>query len=106
MALLLAVVYFFAVVFSGFFHTHINHYNPANDSVKTTPGSAKLINFGGGDDCFNAHFYGAGTGVLHAQEMFWSSFLGEGTVPKFFYTSFCSSEDIIYFSLRGPPFLF
>lgn len=97
-------VYLFAVVFSGFFHTHANNFKLDLASVKEAPLSSKIINFGGIDDCFNSHFFNTSVAVLENQQEF--LFI----VPAFFnhkifaYYFSVSAENIVFFSLRAPPY--
>lgn len=103
LATLLASVYLFAVVFSGFFHTHTNNFKEDISSVKNIPASSKIVNFGGIDDCFSSHFFNASLSFLDSSEQF--SFLNfsfyTSRIQDYFFNF--STENIQLFSLRAPP---
>ena len=103
MSALFMSVYLFAVVFSGFFHTHTNNFNVDLSSVKEAPVSTKIINFGGVDDCFNSHFFNTGIGILSNHHDFSIQSLDFFTQKDFIYYFSYSTEKIDFFSLRAPP---
>jgi hypothetical protein len=96
-------VYLFAVVFSGFFHTHTNNFNTDLASIKEAPLSSKIINFGGNDDCFNSHFFNTSVAILDNYHDF--SFIAHSFInfKNFTYYFSVPSENILFFSLRAPP---
>lgn len=101
---LFASVYLFAIVFSGFFHTHANNFKDNLACFKNQPISSKIINFGGADDCFSSHFFNAGTGILGSDTIFEIVLLEILPQKKYHFSSFSSTEKNYFFSLRAPPF--
>jgi hypothetical protein len=97
-------VYLFAVVFSGFFHTHTNNFTEDLSSFKEAHTSTKVINFGGIDDCFSSHFFNASIGVLEKQQDFSFKQPVFYDSKEFVYYFSYSNEKINYFLLRGPPY--
>lgn len=104
MSTLFTSVYLFAVVFSGFFHTHTNNFNVDLSSIKEAPVSTKIINFGGVDDCFSSHFFNTSIGILDNQYDFSIQIPTFFTQKEFSYYFSYSVEKIDFFSLRAPPF--
>ena len=104
LASLFASVYLFAVVFSGFFHTHTNNFKEDLLSFNKKPVSEKIVNFGGVDDCFNSHFFNTGIGILSNHHDFSIQSLDFFTQKDFIYYFSYSTEKIDFFSLRAPPY--
>lgn len=103
LASLLASVYLFSVMFSGFFHTHTNNYKEDLIFVKNTPESSKIVNFGGTDDCFSLHFFNAGIGILASENNFKPLFVKIFSNQNFVFRFFTSAKNIRFFLLRAPP---
>lgn len=103
LASLFASVYLFAVVFSGFFHTHTNNFKEDLLSFSKKPVSEKIVNFGGVDDCFSSHFFNAGIGILDAEANFQFIISKEFTLKNFQYHFTVPTEKVVFFSLRAPP---
>ena len=103
LASLFASVYLFAVVFSGFFHTHTNNFKEDLLSFSKKPISEKIVNFGGVDDCFSSHFFNAGIGILDADANFLFIISKKITLKNFQYYFTVPTEKVVFFSLRAPP---
>jgi hypothetical protein len=103
LASLLASVYLFAVMFSGFFHTHTNNYKQDLFFVKNAADSSKVINFGGTDDCFSLHFFNAGIGILTSESNFQFFFIHFFSKQKSVFQFFAPAKNFHFFSLRAPP---
>lgn len=105
LSLLFAGLYFFAVVFSGFFHTHTTHFKEEVTTFKNASNSSKIVNFGGMDDCFSSHFFNAGTAILNSENHFLFSGFSFSVPVKIDFNFIFSSQKNHLFSLRAPPFV-
>lgn len=103
LASLLAGVYVFAVFFSGFFHTHSNHFKEDLVTFKNASNSSKIVNFGGVDDCFSTHFFNAETAILNPQDYLLFENFNFSIQEKIDFSFIFSSQKIHLFSLRAPP---
>lgn len=102
-ATLLLGVYLFAVLFSGFFHTHKTHFSAEKISLKTSPISNKLVNFGTSEDCFSCHFSHDNIAVLPTEIAFeFKDFQFSHLISDLFFVSY-QQERLFSFSLRAPP---
>lgn len=96
-------VYVFAVLFSGFFHTHTSNFHSESFAFSKAPNSIKVINFGGADDCFTSHFYNSSVGFLNHDFDFSFQPTEFSEQKEFIYSYLYSVRKIEFSSLRAPP---